>query len=43
MDLTHEMTEKGVTERSFTLDRPQEPVPGLLWTPGAPPGRGPWC
>ena len=33
MDLTHEMTEKGVTERRFTLDRPQEPVPGLLWTP----------
>ena len=41
MDLTHEMTEKGVTERSFTLDRPQEPVPGLLWTPEAPPAAAP--
>jgi dienelactone hydrolase len=33
MQLTADVTEKGVTERSFTLDRPDEPVPGVLWTP----------
>jgi dienelactone hydrolase len=30
---TAEVIEKGVTERAFTLDRPGEPVPGVLWTP----------
>src|SRR5262249_2442867 len=26
-------TERGVTERRFTVARPAEPVPGILWTP----------
>ena len=26
-------TERDVTERRFTVDRPAEPVPGILWTP----------
>lgn len=33
LEFTAETTEKGVTERAFTLDRPAEPVPGILWTP----------
>ena len=33
MQFAEELTTKGVTERRFTLDRPQEPVPGVLWTP----------
>lgn len=28
-------TERGVTERRFTVARPAEPVPGILWTPEA--------
>jgi dienelactone hydrolase len=33
-------TERGVTERRFTLDRPAKTVPGILWTPSAPGSDG---
>lgn len=33
MQVIDEVTTQGVTERRFTLDRPHEPVPGILWTP----------
>ena len=33
IEFTDETTEMRVTERAFTLDRPAEPVPGILWTP----------
>jgi dienelactone hydrolase len=33
MDFTDSTTEKRVTERRFVLDRPDEPVPGVIWTP----------
>jgi dienelactone hydrolase len=33
MDLTHEATEKGVTESRFELKVGDESVPGLLWAP----------
>jgi dienelactone hydrolase len=33
MQIDEGVTEKGVTERAFTMARPQEPVPGVLWTP----------
>src|SRR5918996_5468579 len=33
MDLTHEATEKGVTESRFELKVGDENVPGLLWAP----------
>jgi dienelactone hydrolase len=33
MQFTDEVAAMGVTERGFTLDRPDEPVPGVLWTP----------
>jgi dienelactone hydrolase len=41
MRIVDEVTEKGVTERSFTLDRPDEPVPGVLWTPAGAEGSRP--
>ncbi len=34
-------TEGGVTERRFTVARPAEPVPGILWTPEAATGPDP--
>ncbi len=33
LDFTDAVTEKRVTERRFVLDRPDEPVPGIIWTP----------
>lgn len=33
MQVTDEITQMGVTERAFTVERPEEPVPGILWTP----------
>jgi len=41
MQLTSQKTERGVTERDFTVEGASDPVPGVLWTPEEPPTGGP--
>jgi dienelactone hydrolase len=41
MHTTSETTERGVTERDFTVEGPREPVPGVLWTPAEAAGPRP--
>lgn len=41
MQITDETTQMGVTERSFTMERSEEPVPGILWTPEGATGTRP--
>jgi dienelactone hydrolase len=41
LQFTAEVTERGVTERDFTLDRETGPVPGVLWTPAGATGPRP--
>jgi dienelactone hydrolase len=41
MQLTSQKTERGVTERDFTVEGARDPVPGVLWTPEAPATTGP--
>ena len=41
IEWTSETTEKGVTERGFTLRAGEDSVPGIAWTPKAPTQPGP--
>jgi dienelactone hydrolase len=41
LDLADGATEHGVTERTFTIGRPEQPVPGILWTPEGATGSRP--
>jgi dienelactone hydrolase len=41
MHTTSETTERGVTEREFSVAGPREPVPGILWTPAGAAGPRP--
>jgi hypothetical protein len=41
MQLTSQKTERGVTERDFTVEGARDPVPGVLWTPEDPATTGP--
>jgi dienelactone hydrolase len=41
MQLTSQRTERGVTERDFTVEGARDSVPGVLWTPEEPATTGP--
>ncbi|HET6949824.1 MAG TPA: dienelactone hydrolase family protein [Acidimicrobiales bacterium] len=41
MQFVDEVTEKGVMERRFTVERPDELVPGVMWTPDGATGSRP--